>query len=103
MANKDTGLGADIKDLVQTLRDYAKQETLGPLKGVGRYLRYGVLGGVAMALALLFSTLGMLRGFQQVSWFDGNWSIVPYFLTLLAVVTVLALAGRAVMREANRS
>ena len=78
MADKESGLSADVKDLIQTLRDYAKQETLGPLKGLGRYLGFGIGGAVFMALAAVLLTMSAIRVLQsELTAFDGNWSPIP--------------------------
>jgi hypothetical protein len=100
MADNETGLIADAKDLVTTLRDYAKQETVGPLKGLGRYLAWGVAGAVLMALAVILLVLSGIRAMQsELSAFDGNWSFAPYFIGCFALLVVLGLAGRAVALE----
>jgi len=103
MADKDSGLVAEFKDLVSTLRDYAKQETLGPFQGLGRYLKYGILGAVCMALALMFSLLALLRGLQTIDAFDGNWSVVPYVATVAGAALILMLAILAVARDGSKS
>ncbi len=103
MADKDSGLVAEFKDLVSTLRDYAKQETLGPFQGLGRYLKYGILGAVCMALALMFLLLALLRGLQTIDAFDGNWSVVPYVATVAGAALILMLAILAVARDGSKS
>jgi len=103
MADKDSGLVAEFKDLVSTLRDYAKQETLGPFQGLGRYLKYGILGAFCMALALMFLLLALLRGMQTIDAFDGNWSAMPYVITLAGAIVILVQAVLAVARDGSES
>jgi hypothetical protein len=103
MAKEPTGLRADAKDLAQTLRDYAKQETLGPLKGIGRYLGYGIAGAVCMAIALVLLVLATLRALQTGtgSTFQGNLSWLPYVFLVFALLVVVALLVKAVTRQGD--
>ena len=100
MADKDTGIAADVKDLVQTLRDYAKQETVGPLKNLGRYLAFGIAGAVLMAIATVFLSLAAIRVLQsQLTWFDGNFSFVPYLVGIVVLAVVAGLCAMAIGRD----
>lgn len=100
MAQHEGGFRADVQGLLSLVKQYAQQETLGPLRGVGRYLVFGVLGALCMALAYLFLVLALMRGLQAVSFFDGNWSVLVYLIALVAsagvaAVVVLAISGRS--------
>jgi hypothetical protein len=102
MAKETTGLGTDAKDLIQTLRDYAKQETIGPFKDVGRYVGFGLAGAVCMALATLLIMLALLRVLQtQTGMFDNNLSFLPYLFTVLALGVVIGLTVRAITKEST--
>lgn len=78
----------DYFDLVKA---YAKQETLEPLKGAGRWIGFGVAGSVLLMLGSISLTLAMLRVLQEEtgSTFTGNLSWVPHTATLVAAVVVL--------------
>jgi hypothetical protein len=88
-------LAVELKDLVVA---YAKQETLDPIKGLGRFIAFGVLGSVLLALGLVLLVLALLRALQSElpEVFDGNWSFAPYLITLAVCGLVLGLAARAV-------
>jgi hypothetical protein len=92
------GIG-DVLDLVKA---YAKQETLGPLKGTARWLGFGVLGSVLLMIGGLSLTLALLRVLQEEtgSRFTGNWSWAPYLLTVLVLGLVI---GVLVSRITKRS
>ena len=60
---------AELKDLVV---GYARQETWDPLKTLGRYVGFGVGGGVAIGLGCVFLLLGLLRGLQSWDALDGT-------------------------------
>lgn len=97
MAQKQ-GLG-EIFDLVKA---YARQETLDPLKGAGRWLGLGLAGSVLLVLGSLELILAMLRALQTESGssFTGNLSWLPYLIT---VVVTTVVAGILAMRINKRS
>lgn len=97
------GTVSELKDLLVT---YAKQETVDPVKSLGRYLGYGFAGSLLIGLASIFLPLALLRGLQAETGtaLTGNWSWVPYAATLAAVAIVVGLAmlGLARVKEAQR-
>lgn len=48
---------------------YAKQETIDPLKRLGRYLGFGLGGALALGLGVLLLLLALLRGLQELDVF----------------------------------
>ena len=82
----------DAKDLVDLVIAYAKQETLEPLKGLGKNAAFGLGGAVLLGIGGLFCSMGALRAMQsETDWFERhNLSYLPYFLT---VVILLALSA----------
>jgi hypothetical protein len=87
-----------VPDTVQDLKDllvaYAKQETIDPLRNLGRYLGFG-LGGVALlTLGTFFLAMSALRALQTQTGdvFDGFWSWVPYVIVLVGLGALMALA-----------
>jgi Putative Actinobacterial Holin-X, holin superfamily III len=102
------GLGGLRSTGTETLRlviDYVKQETLDPLKGLGRFMLFGVAGSVALAIGLVILSVAFLRLLQTEtgSTFAGNWSWAPYLICTVAVVAVAAVAVRAVSRGQRRT
>lgn len=89
-----------ISELRTLVVDYAKQETVDPLKSLGRYLAFGLAGSVLLAVGGLFFTIGLLRLLQTNTGgaFDGGWSFVPYVFVLVFAIVVLALLAFAVLR-----
>ena len=87
-----------VPDTVQELRDllvaYAKQETIDPLRNIGRYLGFGLAGIALLTLGTLFLALSALRALQTMTGdvFDGFWSWVPYVIVVLGLSAVIALA-----------
>jgi len=91
-------------ELIQELRnlvvDYAKQETVDPLKALGRYLAWGIAGSILLGVGGLFLSVGLLRLIQTQTggWFDGGWSFVPYVIVLLFAAVAIGLLVSAVLR-----
>lgn len=79
-----------VIDVVNTVKAYARQETLEPLKGAARWVAVGSVASLSLGLALVFATLAVLRLSQHLGGtvLDGSWSFVHYFITL-AVLAVL--------------
>ena len=92
------GLATDLWDLV---RAYAKQETIEPIKGIGRFVAFGVAGSLMLGVGSVLVALAILRALQTEtgSAFDGNWSFAPYLLTLLACAGVIVAAVAAMQRK----
>ena len=88
--------GSSLAELVELVRAYAKQETIGELRGTGRWLAWGAVGGISILLGLLFTLIGVLRLLQSTV-FDGAtaFSWIPYFIVLgLALVLIVFSQSR---------
>lgn len=84
---------ASIGEVVEYVKTYAKQETVGPLKGAGRWIAVGAGAALALGLGLFLLLLGLLRLIQTE--FDGlatgGSSWVPYLIVLVVCVALLGL------------
>jgi hypothetical protein len=94
------GIGAAGGEFVQMVIDYAKQETLGPLKGLARFVAFGLAGSIALSIGLLLLLLGLLRLLQSEtgSTFTGKLSWLPYVITTAAAVIIAVLAALRIKR-----
>jgi hypothetical protein len=99
-AKKEPGSGGVRQagdDAFKLTLAYLKQEALDPLKGLGRFLAWGLAGSLAIAVGILLVLVGILRLLQAETGtaLTGDWSWVPYF-----AVSVLGLgvAGVAAWR-----
>jgi hypothetical protein len=82
-----------LTELVDLVRAYAKQETIEPLKGLGRYVAFGLAGSLLLGLGVVLLAMALLRALQtEVDVFDGRWSWAPYFITLVLCGLVIGLA-----------
>jgi hypothetical protein len=96
---KSSGGGSGLRragdDAVKLTVDYLKQEALEPLKGLGRFLMWGVAGSLAIAVGILLLLVGALRLLQTETGtaLTGNWSWVPYFGVGLIGLGVVGMAA----------
>lgn len=97
----DRGLPTLVGELKQLTIDYAKQETIEPLKGLGRYLMWGLAGSLLLGIGLTLWVVAGLRALQEEtgSAFTGHLTWVPYVLTMLGTVLVASLAIYAIFKE----
>lgn len=82
-------------------KDYARQETIEPLKGVGRYLGYGAVGALLLGTGVILLMLAGLRALQTETGdaLDGSLSWAPY---LIVFVVALALVLWALSRISKK-
>ena len=91
------------------LRAYAVQETVGPLRGLGRYLLFGLAGALAVSVSIVLAALALIRVLQsETTVFGANWSFVPHLAGAAVLVVAIVLLARAIRPtsdsgDANRS
>jgi hypothetical protein len=84
---------ASVGEVIEYVKTYATQETVGPLKGAGRWVAFGAAGAVAMGVGLSLVLLGLLR-LLQTEWdrsASGRLSWLPYLIVMFACIALLAL------------
>jgi hypothetical protein len=95
-----------VAELWELTKDYARQETVDPLKGVGRYLGYGAAGALLLALGVILLMLAGLRALQTETGdaLDGSLSWLPYLIVLVVASGLVAWAVTRISKkhEANR-
>jgi hypothetical protein len=93
-----------VQDLWQLTKDYARQETVDPLKALGRFVGYGLAGAVLLGLGGFFLALALLRALQTQTGdlFDGYLDVLPYVITLLVTGLGAVLAGAAINRTRKK-
>ena len=97
-----------IGELVEYVKTYARQETLGPLRGAGRWLALGTAAAVVLGLGLMLLMLGLLR-LLQTEWersATGRLSWLSYLIVLVVVaalllITVTRISKKSLNKESN--
>lgn len=83
-----------VTDIVGSVKAYARQETIEPLKGAARWVAVGSFAATCLGLSMVFLALAVLRLSQDLggTTLDASWSFVHYFVTLVVVGTLVALS-----------
>jgi hypothetical protein len=106
------GVADNPQETVRELRElviaYTKQETVEPLRGLGRYAGFGVGGGVLIGMGVMFVEIGLLRLLQgwgppSAQHFTGNWSWAPYVIVVVGSFLIAGLVWMARGRRKRRA
>ena len=92
-------------DLWALTKEYARQETLDPIKDLGRYVGYGVGGAVLGGFGFVMLLLAALRALQTETgdFFDGDRSFYPYIIVIMLGLLAILLAVTRIKRNMQRS
>jgi hypothetical protein len=93
---KSYGSGdGEIGDVIDLVKTYVRQETVGPLKGLGRKVGVGIAGSLLIGMGLFFLALGLLRLIQHKipRLASGSWSWASYAIVVAfcLIVTYIAI------------
>lgn len=90
-----------VSDVVETVKAYALQETVGPVRGAGRWLAFGTLASLFLGLGVVLLGLAALRLSQDLggTTLDGAWSFVHYLIASVVVGTAVATALSRISRH----
>ena len=76
----------EIKDVAVR---YVREETVDPVKALGRYTAYGCAGSLLVGIGGLLVAVGLLRLLQEL--FHGTTSWIPYVLVTLGGIAIIGL------------
>ncbi len=88
-----------VRESINLVVRYLKQETLTPLKSILKYVGFGLAGATLVGVGSILLLLGILRLLQTEtgSSFTGDLSWLPYLITLVVggvIVVVSLILGR---------
>lgn len=97
---------ASVEDVIDGVISYAKSETIGPLRGAGRWIAWGALGALLIGVGGALALLGMLR-LIQAEWSavtgtgddPSRLSWLPYLIVFVVGAAFVGLA----LAKINRS
>lgn len=93
--------GVSIVELFEMVKTYARQETLGPLRGAGRWLALGTAAAAVLGIGLTLLMLGLLR-LLQTEWersATGRLSWLSYLIVFVVVVALLVLTVSRISKK----
>ncbi len=90
----DKSLLDQVRELWQLVLAYLRQETVEPVRNLGRFVLFGLAGSLVLGLGLILLMLAGLRALQTETGahFQGNNSWIPYFIVLVASAILIGAA-----------
>jgi hypothetical protein len=100
MLDEKTRRSDEVSDLLDTVKTYAVQETVGPLKGGFKAMVLGLAGVFCLGLGIIFILIAILRVLQtETDAFRGDlMSVLPYLIVLTVALAAIALAVLLIKR-----
>lgn len=80
-----------MADVVETVKEYARQETVEPIRGAARWVAVGTVASLCLGVAMLYAALAVLRLSQDLggSALDGSWSFLHYLVTAVVLAVLV--------------
>jgi uncharacterized membrane protein YidH (DUF202 family) len=102
----DRSLPTQVGELWRMVVAYLRQETVEPVRNLGRFVAFGVAGSLLLGVGVGLLLLATLRFFQTEtgSTFTGHLSWVPYVIMLVVALVLAgaAMAGWSVSRPSGK-
>ena len=99
--DQDKGISEHASELWELIRDYAKQETIDPLKHLGAFVAWGLGAAILGATGIILVSIGLLRLLQEETspHLTGSLTWVPYVIVLVVCATLTGLAFKAISKK----
>ena len=106
MPEQQKSINEVLNELWQLVLSYGRQETVEPMKGLGRYIGFGLAAVFLGSAGILMLTLAAMRALETHtgSHLSGNWNWVPYVagLAVLGILIAIAILRIGPSREKTR-
>jgi hypothetical protein len=104
LAERKNSQKAQFFETLSVIVGYVKQETLGALRPLGRYLAFGVTGALLVTFGFLLILLGVLRLLQSEtgSTFHAHLSWIPYLLTVIVALGMVVVTFTVARKRPGR-
>lgn len=96
-----SGESASVGEVVDYVKEYARQELVGPLRGAGRWIGFGLGGAACLGLGLTLVLLGVLR-LLQTEWTrsaTGRLSWLSYLIVFVVCIALLVVTLQQINRK----
>ena len=89
-----------VGELANLVVAYAKQETIDPIRGAGRWLAFGLAAVLSLTFGVALLALGTLRLLQFELFANATtWSWVPYFIVMTFCLAVAVVAVSRINKD----
>lgn len=90
-----------VQELTDLLKTYAKQETVDPLKGLAKFVGFGLGAAIVGGAGVILLLIGVLRLLQTETGphFTGHLTWLPYLITLVVALILALLSAAAITRK----
>jgi len=97
----DRNISEHVNELSGMIISYVTQETVDPIKSVGRYLGFGFAGAIMISIGWAVLSVATVRLIQAETapHLEGNLSWVPYIGGLLVAAGGAAWAASRIVKE----
>jgi hypothetical protein len=95
---RGASLQRDLQEIRGLVERYIKEETIQPVKEMGRFIAFGVLGSLFVGFGTTLLLIGALRFLQeQFPVLDGSLSWLPYLIVAVLACGVVGLTMWRIM------
>ncbi len=105
-SNSKARAKSQASEFIELVIGYLKQETIGPIGRLGRYVAFGLAGSILVSIGTVLVVVGFLRLLQSETGtaLTGHLSWLPYvFAALLSMIIVAAAIFGVVKKRDTRS
>jgi hypothetical protein len=88
-------VGGEVRDFANLVAAYAKQETVDPIRALGRFFIWGMISAVLVSVGAILVDLAIVRALQTElhTHLKGSLTWLPYIGGILFAAGVVALAA----------
>jgi hypothetical protein len=89
---RGASLQKDVGQIKELVMRYVREETVAPIKALGRFVLWGVIGSLFVGFGAVMLLLGCLRLLQeQFKVLDGSLSWIPYLAVVLLGFLIISV------------
>lgn len=100
---RGTSMQSDFQEIRDLAVRYIKEETVQPVKDMGRFVLWGTIGSVFVGFGVVLLLLGSLRFLQeQFKVLNGSLSWIPYLIVVFVAGAVIAFTLWRIVSGADK-